>query len=122
VTADYDQPIADEDKAIRLNPSSDDHYIIRGDLYAAKGELDRAIVDYDQALKLPTPLRSVGYAKRGWAYTAKGDFDHAIADFVQVMRIDPGQAEFMYFWLGRIATAMGRFVNVTSALSLIATG
>ena len=55
-------------------------YNNRGVAYADKGEYDRAIQDYDEALRLD-PSQAVAYNNRGNAYIDKGDFDRAIADY-----------------------------------------
>src|ERR1700683_5122870 len=51
----------------------------RGYAYSTKRDRERAIADYDEALRL-NPDYDHAYANRGLAYFAKGDFDHAIAD------------------------------------------
>ncbi|MGO9135188.1 MAG: tetratricopeptide repeat protein [Methylovirgula sp.] len=63
-------------------------YNNRGVAYAAKGDLDRAIADFDQAIRLD-PKDEVAYKNRGGAYKAKGDFDRAIADYSEAIRLDP---------------------------------
>ena len=44
-----------------------------------KGQHDRAIQDYDQAIKL-NPSYAIAYNNRGFAYGAKGEHDRAIQD------------------------------------------
>jgi tetratricopeptide (TPR) repeat protein len=66
-------------------------YSSRGIAYLAKGDNDRAIADYDQAIRLDPKLRSA-YYNRGTAYQAKGDNDRAIADYDQAIRLDPKRA------------------------------
>ena len=51
----------------------------RGNAFRIKLEYDRAIKDYDQAIKLD-PKDNDLYVDRGWAYHQKGDFDRAIED------------------------------------------
>ena len=58
-------------------------------LYGNKGDQDRAIADYDQAIRLDPGLAHA-YANRGSAYTDKMDYDRAIADLDQAIRLDPG--------------------------------
>ena len=53
-----------------------------------KGDNDRAIADYDQALTL-NPKFAMAYSNRSAAYKAKGDNDHAAADFKAAVRLDP---------------------------------
>jgi len=60
----------------------------RGVEYGRKGDFDRAIADFDQALKLD-PKDGGAYSNRGLARSCKGDFDGAIADFDQAIELDP---------------------------------
>ncbi len=60
----------------------------RGLAYAVKGDLDRAIADFSEAIRLD-PKDVWSYHNRGLAYAAKGDFDRAIADYSEAIRLDP---------------------------------
>ena len=51
----------------------------RESLIADKGDYDRAIADFDQAIQLK-PDYADAYYNRGIAYHDKGDYDRAIAD------------------------------------------
>ncbi|MGA2129871.1 MAG: tetratricopeptide repeat protein [Xanthobacteraceae bacterium] len=59
--------------------------------YGATGNADRAIVDFDAAIRID-PSYAVAFFDRGVAYGAKGDYDRAIADYSEVIRLDPGSA------------------------------
>jgi tetratricopeptide (TPR) repeat protein len=48
----YDKAIAAYSEAIKLDPNYSYSYVGRGDAYVAKGDLDRALLDYDQAARL----------------------------------------------------------------------
>ncbi len=48
----YDQAIADYDKAIDLDPKNAKALYQRGYVYDMKGERDRAMADYNQAMRL----------------------------------------------------------------------
>ena len=62
-------------------------YYNRGIAWRHKGDPDRAIADYDQAIKLnPT---AAAYNNRGSAWAAKGEFDRAMADLDQAIKLDP---------------------------------
>jgi tetratricopeptide (TPR) repeat protein len=63
----------------------------RGVAYKAKGDLDRAIADYTEAIRRD-PNYAAAYNSRGIAYKAKGDVDKAIADYDQAIRLNPGSA------------------------------
>ena len=56
--------------------------------YRVKGENDRAIADYTEAIRLD-PKNANAYSNRGYAYSDKGDTDRAIADFTEAIRLDP---------------------------------
>jgi tetratricopeptide (TPR) repeat protein len=64
-----------------------EHYN-RGIAWKAKGDLDRAIADYDQAIRLD-PKHEHAYVNRGIAWKAKGDLERAIANYDQAIRLDP---------------------------------
>ena len=76
---DYDREIAEETKAIELNPRQADAYANRGFAYSKKGDFDKEIADESTAIALEPQLMQP-YNNRAFAYGQKGDFDHAIAD------------------------------------------
>jgi len=53
----------------------------RGRAYEKKGDHDRAIADYSEAIRL-NPKDAMAFNNRGVAYKAKGDLDRATADFL----------------------------------------
>jgi tetratricopeptide (TPR) repeat protein len=56
--------------------------------YRLKGEYDRAIQDYSQAIKL-NAKSAAAYNNRGVAHDHKGDYDHAIQDYDQAIKLEP---------------------------------
>lgn len=56
-----------------------------------KGDYERAIQDYDQAIRL-NPRFAKAFCNRGTTYAGKSDYDHAIQDFDQAIRLDPSFA------------------------------
>ncbi len=63
-------------------------YFDRGTAYLSKGDYDRAIADYTQAIAI-NPQDAEYYIARGYAYDRKGDHDHATADFSKAAAINP---------------------------------
>lgn len=66
-------------------------YRRRGGAYLDKGDLDRAIADYDQAIVLD-PAHADAYNGRGRAYWTKGDKDKALPDYERAIQINPRHA------------------------------
>jgi len=63
-------------------------YYNRSGEYGRKGDIDRAIADSTEAIRL-APHYPAALTNRGTAYHAKGDDDRAIADFNEAIRLDP---------------------------------
>ena len=68
-------------------------YYNRGIKYASKGDYDRAIVDYTEAIRLD-PKYADAYGNRGNAYRDKRDLDRALADYNEALRIRPGAIDY----------------------------
>ncbi len=60
--------------------------------YNDKGDNDRAIEDYTQAIRINQKY-TIAYNNRGLAYYKKGYDDRAIGDYSQALRIDPNYAD-----------------------------
>lgn len=75
-------------------------YVNSGMAWHDRGDNDRAIADYDQAIKLD-PINAKAYDNRGNARKAKGQSDLAVADFDQAIKLDPNNA-IAYFNRGSI--------------------
>ncbi len=66
-------------------------FYLRGDTYSGMGQIDRAIQDFDQAIKLK-PDYAVAFLNRSWAYDLKDQMDRAIDDmgkFIELQPADP---------------------------------
>jgi len=94
---DYDNAIANYNKAIELNPESSRAaiYYNRGIAYSKKNDFDRAIADYNKAIEI-NPNDAEIYFNRGGAYYRKGDIDKAISDTNKASEIDPKDAYSYY--------------------------
>ena len=53
-----------------------------------KGNADRAIADFDQAVRID-PKYAAALSNRGDAYRRKRDYDHAVADFDEAIKANP---------------------------------
>lgn len=74
-------------RVIRENPKHAKAYHNRGIAWHKKGDYDRAIADFSEAIRLePHPLV---YFNRGVAWTTKGEHDKAITDYNEAIRLEP---------------------------------
>jgi tetratricopeptide (TPR) repeat protein len=71
-----------------IPPSSAYEYADRGKRYLQKGDYDKAIADFNDAIIL-YPKDAADYEKRGEAYMGKGDYNKAITDFTTAIGISP---------------------------------
>jgi lipoprotein NlpI len=70
-------------------------YYYRAFEYKRKDDLDRAIADYDQVIRL-NPKYPAAFINRGNVYIRKGNFDRSIADLDQAISLDPEDAKAFY--------------------------
>lgn len=91
-TGDPDGALSDYDQAIRLEATSL-VYRDRAILWQRMGALDKAIVDFDRAVRF-TFSDPLIYVDRGFVWFQKGRHDRAAADFDRAVKIDAGLAEF----------------------------
>ncbi|MFZ1882534.1 MAG: tetratricopeptide repeat protein [Rhodoplanes sp.] len=63
-------------------------YNNRGWSYSQKDDHDRAIADYDEAIRLD-PNFALAFVNRGWSYERKRQYDRALADYNEAIRADP---------------------------------
>jgi tetratricopeptide (TPR) repeat protein len=76
---------------IFLDPSNDGAFVNRGIAYRRLGDLDRAIRDYDEAIRL-NPHAADAFNNRGNAFRELSDVDGAIRDYDQAIRLNPKYA------------------------------
>ena len=63
-------------------------YNNRGDAWFDKGDLDRALTDFDAAIK-HNPSLAIAYGNRGYLYHRKRDTARAIADYSMQIKLKP---------------------------------
>src|SRR5262245_22952130 len=77
------------DESNDRSPSKDPaFYLARGERWLRGGDFDRAIADFDQAIRLQ-PDSALAYHHRGNAWSGKGELDRALADYEAAIRLDP---------------------------------
>ncbi|MDE0399189.1 MAG: tetratricopeptide repeat protein [Candidatus Poribacteria bacterium] len=94
----YQSAVVDSDIAIELAASDADSsaaYHTRGAARAALGDYDKAIADFDAAIRL-NPETAINYLDRGLAKEVLGEKDTAKADFEEATRINGDLAKNYY--------------------------
>jgi tetratricopeptide (TPR) repeat protein len=83
-----EQAIEHFTNAIRANPADCFAYTMRAEIWREeKNELDIALGDYNEALRI-SPM-AASYNNRGNVWQDKKDYDKAIADYSEAIRLDP---------------------------------
>ena len=85
-------------RPLRSIRSSAPLYTNRGNTWSRKGAHDKAIADFDVAIRL-VPGDAVAHYNRGIARYSHKEFDGAIADYSEALRLAPGMA-LTYFARG----------------------
>ena len=82
-------------KAIQLNPNYAQAYNSRGVVYCDKGEVDRAIADFNRRYNsiqiMPMPITIAGVA-----YEIKEEYDRAIENYTKAIQLNPNYADAYY--------------------------
>jgi tetratricopeptide (TPR) repeat protein len=86
-----DDSIAACSRLIEQNPKFAAAYNNRGLAYQNKRDYDRAIADYNEAIRLDAQ-NTVAYNNRGNTHLDKGENDRAIADYDEAIRFNPKYA------------------------------
>jgi tetratricopeptide (TPR) repeat protein len=77
---------------LRLNSSNANPFNNRAAAYMAKGQYDRAMEDYDRAIRLDPNLARAFYG-RGVLWERKNDLQRALADFKKASELDPSDLD-----------------------------
>jgi len=77
-------------------PVSAEEYVDRGDAYYANDDVDSAIADYTEAIRIDRKLAKA-YYNRAIAYKNKGDIDKAIADYTEAFEDDDSGIDQYYY-------------------------
>jgi len=85
---DYNGALEDYNKAIDLNPSYVDTYVIRGKLFIQLQKNAKALSDFNQAIHLDTSYFDA-YLERAVLYKDMNDTNKSLADFDKAIEINP---------------------------------
>ncbi|MFQ5657704.1 MAG: tetratricopeptide repeat protein [Candidatus Methylomirabilales bacterium] len=95
----YDLAVRYYTRAIQAGEFSQKNLAItlnnRGNVYKKKGLYDRAIKDYDAAIRLKPDL-AYAFNNRGNAYGDKGLYDRAIKDYDAAIRLEPDYVDAFF--------------------------
>ncbi|MGP0089765.1 MAG: tetratricopeptide repeat protein [Xanthobacteraceae bacterium] len=106
----YDQAIDEQAYGAKRQPNISP-FVERASAHIERGELERAIAEYSEAIRLD-PDRATAFFDRAAAYYMKGDLDRAIADYDQAIRLRPDFAPafknrgLAHFFVGEFSSAM----------------
>jgi tetratricopeptide (TPR) repeat protein len=92
---------------VKMFPDSAVAYRALGTIYMLVGDMDQAVIAFDQAIALD-PNYTYTYLSRANAFKVKGDMDKALADYNTAIELDPGFDE-AYNSRGRFYTDQGKF-------------
>ena len=92
-------------------------YARRGGAYQAQGDVNRAVADYNESMRID-PTYPAAYNNRGNAWYRRGDFDRAIKDFVQAIRLDPKMPKptTTAAWLGKRSAVYERHWPISKCI------
>jgi lipoprotein NlpI len=106
-------------EAIQADPKNKEAYARRAALYAASGQPQQAIADYDRLLTLD-PDRAAAYDARGSEHFKLGHIAESIADFDRFLKLRPDQEPWhwkrgiSYYYAGRYDEGRKQFEGYQS--------
>lgn len=103
-----------------MSDEAAEFYIRRGNAWYNKMDYDKAIVDYDKAIKI-NPNDDLSFYNRGFAWGAKRDYKKAIEDYDTVIRLNSKNSN-AYFIRASLWRAQKEFdkaiVDYTTAIEI----
>ena len=92
---DYATEFSIWDVTAQQSPNNFRPYYNRGSAYRNKGQLEKAIQDFDKAIEL-NPSFAELYSNRGSTHSSRGKYHLAIRDYSQALQLNPTFAEACY--------------------------
>ena len=84
-----DKAIADQNRALELDPDSARAHVNRGNVYYRTNRHNEAVADYNQAITLSNGALAPAYFNRAKSHLALGEDDAAVKDFQQAATLAP---------------------------------
>ena len=100
------ESFAESARRLKKNPNDAAAYINRAAAYFNSDQPERAVADFDTALRIEPRLE--GFYDRALANTQLNNLEQAIADYTSVIEIDPMYPQAWYN-RGRLNFLLGRF-------------
>ena len=99
---------------INLYSKNSDFYRQKGNSSFEKGDMESAIIDYQQAIKLNPNQSAEVYQKLGNAYSQQAKFSEAIVAYNKALDLDSNNAS-VYFLLGKVQVKQDKLIEATSS-------
>jgi len=93
-------------------PRSAEDHLLLGELFARKGKIDKAIVEFENAIEMRSDY-TVAYTSLGAAYGQKGMIDQSISASNKAIELDPRNATAYY----NLGNALGKGGNYEEAFA-----
>jgi tetratricopeptide (TPR) repeat protein len=88
-----DEALKDIDSALKIDDTTGEAYLNRGNIWFAAGELTKAVEDYDLAIKFGVQKIHVAYLNRGIARESLGYLSAAQRDYQEALEIQSEWSE-----------------------------
>src|ERR1700752_3210640 len=83
-------------RVLAIAPTFADGFRYRAEAYRNSGEIDKALAERAQAIKL-NPKNPVYYGARALIHQSRGEFDLAVADYDRMIAINPKDTQALQF-------------------------
>ena len=113
----YEQAIAEYQRAIEIEPASSDAHRRLGQAFKANGQLDRALTEFRRALDLDRGYFKT-YQDLGTFYFDKGDYSNAVSQFQAELTVAPHEPD-AHHALGTAFSAMGRYADAENEFGVV---
>ena len=85
----YEQALAEAERAIALDPNNADGYVTLGDILVNAGRPEEGIELTEKAMRLNPRYPPLYLGELGWAYYRAGRYEEALAPLKKVLTLNP---------------------------------